>query len=128
MIFTFLFFFESLFRLFFWFKNGGYYDTPHWVLCALCSFWCKNACFVYKWCIVYTVYTQLERRGIFMKIEQSVSRKRLQITISEVTLNILDKKQLESGLSKSVLIDLAVQEYFKDEVRGLHGETIKESN
>jgi len=63
-----------------------------------------------------------------MKIEQSVSRKRLQITISEVTLNILDKKQLESGLSKSVLIDLAVQEYFKDEVRGLHGETIKESN
>lgn len=83
---------------------------------------------MYKWCIVYTVYTQLERRGIFMKIEQSVSRKRLQITISEVTLNILDKKQLESGLSKSVLIDLAVQEYFKDEVRGLHGETIKESN
>lgn len=63
-----------------------------------------------------------------MKIEQSVSRKRLQITISEVTLNILDKKQLESGLSKSVLIDLAVQEYFKDEVRGLHGETIEESN
>lgn len=63
-----------------------------------------------------------------MKIEQSVSRKRLQITISEVTLNILDKKQLESGLSKSVLIDLAVQEYFKDEARGLHGETIKESN
>lgn len=63
-----------------------------------------------------------------MKIEQSVSRKRLQITISEVTLNILDKKQMESGLSKSVLIDLAVQEYFKDEVRGLHGETIEESN
>ena len=83
---------------------------------------------MYKWCIVYTVYTQLERRGIFMKIEQSVSRKRLQITISEVTLNILDKKQMESGLSKSVLIDLAVQEYFKDEVRGLHGETIEESN
>lgn len=53
-------------------------------------------------------------------------KKRLQITVSEVTFNILNERQKESGLSKSTLIELAVQEYFKDGIGGDSGKTKKD--
>jgi len=45
------------------------------------------------------------------------NRQRLQLTLSPVTVEVLDETSKKTGIPKSVLIDLAVQEKFKLEDR-----------
>lgn len=52
------------------------------------------------------------------------NRKRYQISLSEKSSNLLETYFLENGIPKSVIVDLAIQEYLKgDEEGGEDGES-----
>jgi len=54
--------------------------------------------------------------------ERIKNRQRIQLTLSPVTIEVLEETSKKTGIPKSVLIDLAVQEKFKIEDKKQYSE------